>query len=649
MIPRETVDKIFDTADIYEVVSDYVHLKKAGANYKGVCPFHDEKTPSFTVSPAKGIYKCFGCGASGNSAKFIMEHEKVSFPEALKILAKKYHIEIIEQQITDEQVHEKEERDALYIVTEYAKNYFKRCLFETDEGKSIALSYLAERGFKPETIAKFELGWSPVKKDALTEHALKNGYKLDFLEKTGLSIVKKETNYNFDRFAERIIFPVHTLSGKVTAFGGRTLKQDKSIAKYLNSPESEIYHKSKILYGLYFAKNAIVKKDKCFMVEGYTDVISMHQSGIENIVASSGTSLTVEQIRLVRRFTKNLTVIYDGDSAGIKASLRGIDLILSEEMNVKVVMLPENEDPDSYARKNSPLELSAFIEKNETDFIKFKINLLTSDAHNDPVKRTQLTKDIIKSIASIPDKILRAEYIRSVSSQLNIQETILYDEIRKILLKTFTDQKVIQKIAQNKLLEPGIHLPIETSGIFSEPNEKEIIHFLLNCGNRTLAYDEITEKEIKVAEYIITEIKNEQLEFKNLVYKELFEEYEKFFSQNHESATDFFLKHQDEKISSVIAKLTGPKRDLSKLWKERGDYSEMPEDRLHESVPEAIEKFKLKIIQKKIKELDIEIGQLYLPENDADETKKLELREIKNKLEDVKIKLTAFTDKSALL
>jgi DNA primase len=649
MIPRETVDKIFDAAVIHEVVSDYVNLKKAGANYKGQCPFHDEKTPSFMVSPAKGIYKCFGCGASGNSAKFIMEHERVSFPEALRMLAKKYHIEIVEEYQSDEQVHEKEERDALYVVTEYAKNRFKKWLLDTDEGKSIALSYFKERGFHNDTISKFELGWSPSKRDALTEDALKNGYKLDFLEKTGLTIVKSDTGYNFDRFADRVIFPVHTLSGKVTAFGGRTLKTDKNLAKYLNSPESEIYHKSNLLYGLYFAKNAIVKKDKCFMVEGYTDVIQLHQAGIENVVASSGTSLTVEQIKLVRRFTKNLTVIYDGDAAGIKASLRGIDLILAEELNVKVVMLPEGEDPDSFARKHTSIELERFIEENETDFIKFKIKLFSDDSKSDPVKRAQLTRDIIKSIASIPDKILRAEYIRSVSSQLNVNESILYEEVRKILYKSYTDYKPSELDIREKLSKPVIHLPVETSGIFSEPNEKEIIHFLLNCGNKILAFDEEKGTDITVAEYIINEIKNESLEFKNLIYKEIFEEYEKYFTQNHESATEFFLKHQDEKIGSFVARITGPKKDLSKMWKERGDYSEMPEDRLNESVPEAIERFKLKIIQKKINEIDKQIGALYLVESTLDDDKKTELREIKNKLEDIKVKLTKFTEKSPLL
>ena len=397
MIPKETVDKIFDAVDIYDVVKDYVNLKRAGVNYKGNCPFHDEKTPSFVVSPAKGIYKCFGCGAAGNSVKFVMEHEKVSFPEALKILAKKYHIEVVEEELTEDKIQEKQTIDSLFIVTEFAKNFFKKTLYETDEGKNIALSYFNERGFRDDIIKKFELGWSPQKRDALTENALKAGYKLQFLTETGLTIAK-ENDYQFDRFAERVIFPIHTLSGKVIAFGGRTLKADKKTAKYLNSPESEIYHKSKILYGIYFAKNAIVKHDKCFMVEGYTDVISMYQSGIENVVASSGTSLTVEQIKLVRRFTKNLSIIYDGDAAGIKASLRGINLALAEEMNVRIIALPEGEDPDTFAKKRSSEEIEKYIADNEEDFIRFKVDLFAEEAKNDPIKRAQLIKDIVKSI-----------------------------------------------------------------------------------------------------------------------------------------------------------------------------------------------------------------------------------------------------------
>ena len=646
MIPKETVDKIFDAADVYEVVRDYVNLKKAGVNYKGNCPFHDEKTPSFVVSPAKGIYKCFGCGAAGNSVKFVMEHEKISFPEALKVLAKKYHIEVVEEELTDEKIQENAERDSLFIVTEFAKNFFKNTLHKTDEGKNIALSYYKERGLREDIINKFELGWSPQKRDAFTETALKSGYKLKFLEATGLSIVKKENNYKFDRFAERVIFPIHTLSGKVIAFGGRTLKADKKIAKYLNSPESDIYHKSRILYGIYFAKNSIVKKDKCFMVEGYTDVISMFQSGIENVVASSGTALTVDQIKLVRRFTKNLTLIYDGDKAGIKASLRGIDLVLAEEMNVKIVMLPEGEDPDSFAQSKTTEELEKYISENEEDFIEFKTKLLADEAKNDPVKRAQLVRDVVKSIAIIPDKILRAEYIRTTSSQLNTNEEVLYEEVRKILRKNFDDlrEKDNKRRYSQKAERPV--LPAETSGVFSKQYEKEILYYLLNFGGENISHDNESDVDVSVAEYIITEIKNENLEFKNLIYKDIFKEYDQFFSNDKESPLNYFMSHQNDKVSSVVAELISPKKELSKLWKKRGGSTEMPEQNLQESVPDTIEKFKLQIVLIKIDDIKKEITAL---KPDEYNSKLNQLLETLKKMDDFKIKLTKYTDKLALL
>jgi len=642
MIPKETVDKIFDAADIYDVIKDYVNLKRAGTNYKGNCPFHDEKTPSFVVSPAKGIYKCFGCGAAGNSVKFVMEHEKISFPEALKVLAKKYNIEVVEEELTPEKIEEKEERDSLFIVTEFAKNFFKNSLHKTDEGKNIALSYYKERGLNDEIIKKFELGWSPKKRDALTEVALKSGYKLKFLEATGLTIVKKDTNYKFDRFAERVIFPIHTLSGKVIAFGGRTLRNDKKIAKYLNSPESEIYHKSKILYGIYFAKSAIVKKKKCYMVEGYTDVISMFQAGIENVVASSGTALTVDQIKLVKRFSKNLTLIYDGDKAGIKASLRGIDLVLAEEMNVKIVMLPDGEDPDSFARSKTTEELEAYIDENEEDFIKFKTKLLADEAKNDPVKRAQLIRDIVTSIAVIPDKILRNEYLKTTASQLNTTEAILYEEIRKILGRKYKDlkNKTYKKPQENRLL------PAETTGIYSKQNEKEIIYFLLNFGTEVISQDEETGEDITVAQFIISEIKNENLEFSNLMYKEIFQEYEEYLLDEKESVNKFFLSHENEKISSVVAEIISPKPELSKLWEKRGGSTEMPEEKLNESVPDAIEKFKLQIVMNKISEIKTQISNLQPNEY---EEKLNQLLETLKKLDDFKIELTKYTEKLALL
>ncbi len=646
MIPKETVDKIFDAANVYEVVKDYVNLKRAGVNYKGNCPFHDEKTPSFVVSPVKGIYKCFGCGAAGNSVKFVMEHEKISFPEALKLLAKKFHIEIVEEELTQEKIQENQERDSLFIVTEFAKNFFKNSLHNTDEGRNIALSYYKERGLRDDIVAKFELGWSPKKRDAFTQTALKKTYKLKFLETTGLTIVKKETNYKFDRFSERVIFPIHTLSGKVIAFGGRTLKSDKKIAKYLNSPESDIYHKSKILYGIYFAKSAIVKKDKCYMVEGYTDVISMFQSGIENVVASSGTALTTDQIKLVRRFTKNLTIIYDGDNAGIKASLRGIDLVLAQEMNVKIVFLPEGEDPDSFAQSKTTEELENYINSNEEDFIKFKTRLLADEAKSDPVKRAQLVRDIVSSIAVIPDKILRAEYIKTTSSQLKTTEAILYEEIRKILGKKYDNLKQSKfNQQQNNKTEKHL-LPAETTGIFSKQNEKEIIYYLLNFGKEIISKDEDANIEVSVAEYIINEIKNENLEFKNLLYKDIFEIYEQFLKSENKFVSKYFLTHSNEKISSVVSQLISPKKELSKLWKKRGGSTEMPEQKLNESVPDAIENFKLQIVLRKAKQIKKQISDLKPEEY---QEKLNPLLETLKKMDDFKIELTKYTEKLALL
>ncbi len=644
MIPRETVDKIFEAADIYDVVKDYVNLKRAGVNYKGNCPFHDEKTPSFVVSPAKGIYKCFGCGAAGNSVKFVMEHEKVSFPEALRILAKKYNIEIKEEKLTEEKIQEKETRDSLFIVTEFAKNFFKKQLFETTEGKNTALSYFKERGFNEQTIKKFELGWSPSKKDAFTQTALKAGYKLKFLTETGLTVAKND-GYKFDRFAERIIFPIRTLSGKVTAFGGRTLKADKKIAKYLNSPESEIYNKSKILYGIYLAKNAIVKHDKCFMTEGYTDVISMHQSGIENVVASSGTSLTVEQIKLVRRFTKNLSIIYDGDPAGIKASLRGIDLALAEEMNVKIIALPQGEDPDSFAKNKTREELTEYFDKHEKDFIEFKINLFAGEAKDDPVKRANLIRDIVKSVSVIPDKILRGEYIKSVSKQLGVNEETLYSEVTKLLRKKFDDNrnKNYGKFGREPV-KP--RLPNETTGIYFEVIEKDILNFLLNYGNQIIEIDE-TEEKITVAEFIISEIKNDDLEFHNLVYKEIFRDYERYFSENNESVQEYFLKHENEKISEIAAEILGPKQELSKIWNTYGSSDDNIEKRLNKIVPEIIDTFKLKIVQLKTEEIKKQIAEL--PKNENYDDNLNELLEKLKLFDDLKIKLTDILEKTALL
>lgn len=433
MIDQPTIDRILDAANIVDVVSEFVTLRKRGINYVGLCPFHTDKTPSFYVSPAKNICKCFACGEGGTAVHFIMKHEQLNYFDALRYLAKKYNIEIQERELTDKEKQRKSDRESMLIVNSWAQQYFTTQLYEHVEGKTVGLRYFTERGFREDTIRKFQLGYSLDKRDALYKEATKNGYKKEFLEKTGLVIAYDNGGVN-DRFRGRVIFPVHTLSGKVVAFGGRVLKKDEKTAKYVNSPESEIYHKSNELYGIYFAKQAIVKEDRCFLVEGYTDVISMHQAGIENVVASSGTALTQGQIRLIHRFTSNITVLYDGDAAGIKAALRGIDLLLEDGMNVKVVLLPDGEDPDSFARKHNASQFSEFIRQSETDFIRFKTRLLLDDAGTDPIKRSALITDIIRTVAIIPDNIARSIYIRECSAMMEIDEQVLLNEVNKIRL-----------------------------------------------------------------------------------------------------------------------------------------------------------------------------------------------------------------------
>ena len=433
MIDQPTIDRILDAANIVDVVSEFVTLRKRGINYVGLCPFHTDKTPSFYVSPAKNICKCFACGEGGTAVHFIMKHEQLNYFDALRYLAKKYNIEIQERELTDKEKQRRSDRESMLIVNSWAQQYFSTQLYEHVEGKTVGLRYFAERGFREDTIRKFQLGYSLDQRDALYKAATKYGYKKEFLEKTGLVIVYDNGGVN-DRFRGRVIFPVHTLSGKVVAFGGRVLKKDEKTAKYVNSPESEIYHKSNELYGIYFAKQAIVKEDRCFLVEGYTDVISMHQAGIENVVASSGTALTQGQIRLIHRFTSNITVLYDGDAAGIKAALRGIDLLLEDGMNVKVVLLPNGEDPDSFARKHNASQFAEFIKQSETDFIRFKTRLLLDDAGNDPIKRSSLITDIIRTVAIIPDNIARSIYIRECSAMMEIDEQVLLNEVNKIRL-----------------------------------------------------------------------------------------------------------------------------------------------------------------------------------------------------------------------
>jgi DNA primase len=605
MIDQSTIDRIFAAVDIVEVIGDFVNLKKAGVNFKGLSPFTNEKTPSFFVSPSKGIFKCFSSGIGGNAVSFIMEHEKLTYPEALRYLARKYNIEIVENEQTPEEIKDKNERESLLAVSDFACRQFTEWLKKRDEGKVIGLSYLKERGFREAQIDKFQLGYSLESRDALTKVALENGFKKEYLVKTGLSIDKN--NYIFDRFAGRVIFPIHSISGQVIGFGGRILKKDDKSAKYLNSPESEIYHKSRVLYGLFHARNSIIKADKCFLVEGYTDVISLHQAGIENVVASSGTALTADQVRLVKRFTKNITVLYDGDEAGIKASLRGIDMILEEGLNVKVLLLPDGEDPDSFSHSRNNTELTDFILENETDFIKFKTRLLAKDAENDPVKRATLIIDVVKSIAVIPDNIIRAVYIRECSKILDIEEAILYNETHKIrrnkaLEQTNKSSYIPDYQPPNQVKQkPEIRL----SNDF--PHERDVLQILLRYGKKELRLKK--EKERLVCDYIIEEIINDELEFQHPVYKKIFD----FAVELHDKSIGFedhlFTHHEDNDICKATVDLTTENYELSTIWRKNEVLTPTAEMRLSEIVPEIVLAFKNRKVMDLIKETQEEINK----------------------------------------
>ena len=596
MIDQQTIDKIFETADIVEVISDYVQLKKSGSNYKGLSPFTNEKTPSFMVSPSKGIFKDFSSGKGGNVVGFLMEHEKLSYPEALKYLAEKYKIEIVDKEKSSEDIRLENERESLIVVTAYAQKYFSETMEKTDEGRAIGLKYLKERGVREDIIEKFQLGYCPAGRDVFTKAAENAGYKTGYLIKTGLTI--DHNGSHFDRFSGRVMFPIHSISGTIVGFGGRTLRQDKEVAKYLNSPESEIYHKSRVLYGLYFAKKSVVNSDRCYLVEGYTDVLSMHQAGIENVVASSGTALTVEQIRLIKRFTSNITIIYDGDEAGIKASFRGIDLVLEEGMNVRVLLLPDGEDPDSFSKSRSASEFREYITANEKDFITFKTGLLLKDAESDPVKRANLITDIVRSISMIPEAIHRSVYIRECSTILNVGEKILYSEVEKIktreLEKKWKTYRAPQPASRDLPSQPQV--PQLTLEVYSENEEREIIYFLLKFGKKILRLKEEDHSEISVAEYIIREIQDENLEFKNLIYRKIFEMVSNLIESGQELEEKYFVYNEDPKIHEFAVDIYTSRYELSKVWFRKEKAIEMPGDNLGQEVPKSLLAYKNRII-----------------------------------------------------
>lgn len=643
MIDQITIDKILDAANIVDVVSEFVTLRKRGINMVGLCPFHSDKTPSFYVSPSKNICKCFACGEGGTAVHFIMKHEQLSYVEALKFLAKKYNIEVQERELSESERKAQSIRESLLIVNTYAQQYFSKVLHQHPEGKSIGLSYFKERGFKDEIIEKFQLGYSLEQKDAFYQEAIKAGYKKEYLEQTGL-IIAKDDGYVADRFRGRVMFPVHTLSGKVVAFGGRVLRKDEKTAKYVNSPESEIYHKSRELYGLFFAKQAIVKSDRCFLVEGYTDVISMHQSGIENVVASSGTALTHGQIKLIHRFTNNITVIYDGDAAGIKAALRGIDLLLEEGINVKVVLLPEGEDPDSFSRKQSAASFIQYIEDNQSDFIRFKTNLLIGEAGNDPIKRSRLISDIVQSVAVIPDNIARSVYIRECSVMLEIDEAILINEVNKIRVTKIERENATRlqnnRFAANQptatpnslmgndtygVIPPDIPLPpmeeaplppADNMGVQSAPKqivrsifdgyELTLLRYVVRYGEMILFdyIDETTGQRVvyHVADYIKFDLERDDLHFQNSLYKSMLDEAASKINDEHFIANRYFLAHQDPIVSKLAANLVSDKYQLSKYHTKYREI-ENETDRLSLVVPRDIIALKDAYITKEIKDL----------------------------------------------
>ena len=567
MILKESIDRIMDAAQVEEVVGDFVNLKKRGSSLLGLCPFHNEKTPSFNVSSAKGIYKCFGCGKAGNSVNFIMEHEKLTYPEALRYLAKKYNIDIVEDEIsTDEDKEAAHKRESLMLVADWAKKVFAENLWENEMGQAIGLSYFKERGFREDIIKKFELGYSLSEWSTLTDRAEKEGFQKAFLLETGLSIFNETKNSVYDRFRNRVMFPIHSVSGRVIAFGGRILKTEPNSPKYVNSPESEIYHKSNVLYGLYFAKKAIRDLDNCFLVEGYTDVVSLHQSGIENVVASSGTSLTVEQIKLISRFSKNITILYDGDPAGIKASLRGIDMILEEGLNVKVVLFPDGHDPDSYVREVGSTKFTEYVDVAKKDFIVFKTDLLLKDVKNDPIKKADLIKDILESISKIPDQIKASLFVKECSSLLEMEERILLSELNKIKVKK------IKK--ENNQEDLSVHTP-EEDFIKEQPRvdhnnanqEKEIIRILMLYANIDYK-DEDQGVDTTVAQHILSEIENASINFLNEPYVSMLDLFKKSIQSNFIPDEKFFTQHPDASISGTAAELLSTQYVLSEKWKD---------------------------------------------------------------------------------
>lgn len=670
MIDQATIDRIMDAAQIVDVVSEFVTLRRRGVNYVGLCPFHNEKTPSFSVSPSKGLCKCFSCGKGGNVVHFIMEHEQLNYYEALKWLARKYNIEVKERELSEEEKQAHSLRESLFVVNQFANQYFQEVLYHQLEGQRIGMTYLRGRGFRDDIIKKFQLGYSTDNRDALARTALQKGYQEDYLVKTGLCY-RKEDGTLRDRFWGRVIFPVHTLSGKVVAFGGRVLNAaTKNVQmKYVNSPESEIYHKSRELYGIYFAKQAIVRQDRCFLVEGYTDVISMHQSGIENVVASSGTALTPEQIRMIHRFTNNVTVLYDGDGAGIKASIRGIDMLLEEGMNVKVCLLPDGDDPDSFARKHNATDYQAYINEHEVDFIRFKSQLLIEEAGKDPIKRAALISSIVKSISVIPDAIVRSVYIRECSQSLQMEEKVLMEATSRLIEQARENRYKEMQRRQNQesrrttqaasTLVPDLPTPSAppTSGIPAVPplpeapvppmpdevltpdvpsaafppspavpaeadyssfipqegneekvfyaKEEELVRMIIRYGEKMVCYIETGEGEqmpLTVIQFISEGLKEDDLQFHNVLHRHILKEAECHVSDPNFVAERYFVNHPDPTVSTMAAELVSDRYQLSK-YHSKAQKIVSDEERLYELVPRLLIDFKMAIVDEELKHI----------------------------------------------
>ena len=616
MISRSTIDRVFETARVEEVIGEFVQLKKAGSNFKGLSPFTDEKSPSFMVSPVKQIWKDFSTGKGGNAVSFLMEHEHYSYPEAIKFLAKKYNIEIEETVQSDQEKEQMNERESMFLVSNFAKDYFHDVLLNSTQGKAIGLSYFKERGFREDIIKKFDLGYCLDTWDSFTNEALKKGYDIKYLASTGVTIVRE--NKQFDRFKGRVMFPIHSMSGRILGFGGRTLSSDKKTAKYVNSPESDIYHKSKILYGIYQAKKEIAKQDNCFLVEGYTDVISFYQSGIENVVASSGTALTSDQIRLVNRLTKNITVLFDGDAAGIRASIRGIDLILEQGMNVKVVTFPDGEDPDSFAKKHSEVALREYLEESSQDFINFKVSLLMKEASNDPVKKAGLIRDIVTSISKIPDSIQREVYVQECSRIMEISERVLFSELAQLISKNTKDfNKNQQKDKQSfEVVKKQTEQLKEVDSLFIL--EREIIRILLLFGNQETDFVDFIEVEDEegimhlekekytnqVSKELYLNLQDDEIEFSNEIFQSIYYEMIHQLNQEDKIEMEAFINHPNTNISSIVTSILmdDEKYTLSD-WERKNIFVTESEEVLSKLVTDAILNLRRILIDKKIQQL----------------------------------------------